>query len=239
MGARPNLCYEWRGFTNPHPSGWRLSKERLEEEYLKGNIIIRPNSKLERRSYESDYRGEPIGNLWTDILPAAGDERIGYPTQKPLSLLERIIKASSNEGYIILDPFCGCATACVAAERLNRQWVGIDLPSMAIRLVNNRIKSSIGLHAFTITERKDIPKRTDQGDIPNYRTHKHELYGRQEGYCICGEHFLFRNFTVDHIIPQSKGGTGHIDNLQLLCGACNSLKGDREQAYLIAKLKEN
>ncbi len=164
---------------------------------------------------------------------------VGYPTQKPLALLERIIKASSNEGDVILDPFCGCATACVVAERLNRQWVGIDLSSMALKLVRKRIKESIGMFAYDIAERDDIPKRTDQGKIPNYRTHKHELYGRQEGMCVCGQHFPFRNFTVDHIVPQSKGGTDHADNLQLLCGACNSLKGNREQAYLIAKLKEN
>ena len=66
MGARPNLCYEWRGYKNPHPSGWRLSKERLEEEYQKGNIVIREDGRLERRKYESDYRGVPVGSLWTD-----------------------------------------------------------------------------------------------------------------------------------------------------------------------------
>ena len=178
-------------------------------------------------------------DVW-DIPALRGNqpETTKYPTQKPLALLERIIKTSSNEGDIVFDPFCGCATACVAAERLNRQWIGIDLSSMAIRLVNNRIKDNIGLHAYAITERNDIPKRTDQGEIPHYKTNKHELYGLQEGICLCGEHFPFRNFTIDHKIPVSKWGTDHIDNLQLLCGACNSLKGNREQAYLIARLKE-
>ena len=76
-----------------------------------------------------------MNDVWTDMPIAAGKERIGYPTQKPLALLERIIKASSDEGDMVLDPFCGCATACVAAERLNRQWVGIDLSSMALKLV--------------------------------------------------------------------------------------------------------
>lgn len=100
MGKRPNLCYEWRGFTNPHPTGWRLSKERLEEEYQKGNIVILSSKKgrrLQRRKYESDFRGTPLGNLWTDINPIiGGEEKLGYPTQKPLALLERIIRASSN-----------------------------------------------------------------------------------------------------------------------------------------------
>ena len=81
MGARPNLCYEWRGFVNPHPSGWRLSKERLEEEYQKGNIVIRPDGKLERRKYLKDYKGASYGNIWDDILPAAGEEThwLSYP----------------------------------------------------------------------------------------------------------------------------------------------------------------
>ena len=127
MGARPNLCYEWRGFTNPHPSGWRLSKSRMDEEFAKGNFVILPNGKLQRRKYQRDWVGSVMGNLWTDINPPSGRERTGYPTQKSLALLERIIKASSNEGDVVFDPFCGCATTCVAAENLGRQWIGSDI----------------------------------------------------------------------------------------------------------------
>ena len=222
MGARPNLCYEWRGFVNPHPSGWRLSKERLEEEYQKGNIVIRPDGKLERRKYLKDYKGASYGNIWDDILPPAGDERTGYPTQKPIALLERIIKASSNEGDIVLDPFCGCATTCIAAERLNRQWIGIDISEKAVELVKMRLKKELGMF-YDVTRRTDIPKRSEK--LPNYQTHKHTLYGKQEGVCNgCQTHFPFRNMTVDHIVPQKHGGTDHEENLQLLCGACNSLK---------------
>ena len=127
MGDRPNLCYEWRGFRNPHPSGWRLSKEKMEEEYQKGNIVIRPDGKLERRKYEDDYRGVSINNVWTDIKIVRGKESTGYPTQKPLALLHRIIKASTKKGDIVLDPFCGCATTCVASQQLGRKWIGIDI----------------------------------------------------------------------------------------------------------------
>ena len=135
MGPRPNLCYEWRGFTNPHPSGWRLSKERLQEEYEKGNIVIRPDGRLQRRKYLRDYKGASYGNLWTDIPMALGKERMGYATQKPLALLERIIRASSNEGDTVLDPFCGCATTLEAAHRLGRNWIGIDIAIHAVKRV--------------------------------------------------------------------------------------------------------
>ncbi|MCY3631676.1 MAG: DNA methyltransferase [bacterium] len=237
MGARPNLCYEWRGYVNPHPSGWRLSEQRLEEEYKKGNIVILENGKLQRRKYLRDYKGASYGNIWTDIPMALGKERVGYPTQKPLTLLERIIRASSNEGDIVLDPFCGCATACVAADRLNRQWAGIDLSPLAARLVRSRIQAE-GPLLYDLTHRTDIPRRTDVGKVPPYRTQKHTLFGRQEGVCNgCRIAFPFRNFTVDHVVPRSKGGTDHLDNLQLLCAACNSVKGAGSQAELIAALK--
>ena len=89
-----------------------------------------------------------------------------------------------------------------------------------------------------VHHRTDIPARTDHGPLPSYKTHKHTLYGRQEGICAgCRVMFPFRNMTVDHIVPRSRGGSDHLDNLQLLCGACNSTKGARSQEAFIAKLK--
>ena len=170
-------------------------------------------------------RGNPVDTIWDDIQPiqAQSKERVGYPTQKPLALLERIIKASSNEDDIVLDPFCGCATACVAADRLVRQRIQAEGPLL-----------------YDLTHREDIPKRTDIGQVPHYRTQKHTLFGLQEGVCNgCRIAFPFRNFTVDHVIPRSRGGTDHIDNLQRLCGACNSKKGNRTQAELIAALRKD
>ena len=166
-------------------------------------------------------------------------ERIGYPTQKPLGLLERIIQTSSNEGDIVLDPFCGCATACVAAERLGRKWVGIDISEKAVELVNMRLREFMGdlFHSRLVTARTDIPRRTDiEAPIP-YRKQKHVLFGRQEGQCAgCKTEFLFKIMEVDHVVPRSRGGTDHPENLQLLCPNCNRIKGDRDMAYLVARL---
>ena len=151
-----------------------------------------------------------------------------YPTQKPIALLKRIIEASSNEGDIIFDPFCGCATTMVAADRMERQWAGIDLSPLAVKLVNERISEDRGAlwGGANVVDR--LPKRTDLGALPNYRTHRHRLYGEQEGVCVgCDTHFPFKVMEVDHVLPQSRGGTDHLDNLQLLCSHCNRSKGSK------------
>ena len=127
------------------------------------------------------------------------------------------------------------------ATRLGRKWVGIDISSKAVELVNMRLQRAMGslFHHGYVTARIDIPRRTDVDAPKDYRQNKHVLFGMQEGLCAgCKVMFPFRNFTIDHVVPQSRGGTDHLDNLQLLCGACNSLKGDRPQEYLVARLKE-
>ena len=167
-------------------------------------------------------------------------ETVGYPTQKPLALLDRIIKASSNEGDMVLDPFAGCATACVAAEHLYRDWVGIDLSPLAAKLVKQRLRSDVGELLHEVHHREDIPRRTDLGKLPKYNGPKNrsKLYGEQEGNCAgCDTHFEARHLEVDHIISRNKGGTDHIENLQLLCGSCNRIKGDRGMEYLRVKLQ--
>ncbi|MCY3541179.1 MAG: HNH endonuclease signature motif containing protein [Gammaproteobacteria bacterium] len=124
------------------------------------------------------------------------------------------------------------------ADRLHRQWVGIDISDVAVRLVEERIKADQGLFQ-DIKSRTDIPGRTDLGVILKYNDarNKKSLYGEQGGNCNgCGKHFEPRNLEIDHIIARAQGGTDHLDNLQLLCGYCNRVKGDRGQEYLIAKL---
>ena len=216
---------------------------RLDALEAAGMLVHSPGGSVPRlKRYLAANPGQVPSNNWIDVPPvnSQAKERVGYPTQKPLALLELIVAASSNEGDLVLDPFAGCATACVAAEKLGRRWAGVDLSEKAVELVNIRLRGYMGelFHDRLVTARTDIPRRTDI-DVPiNYRKNKHVLYGQQEGLCAgCRVMFPFRNFTVDHILPRKRGGTDHIDNLQLLCGACNSLKGDRTQEYLLAELK--
>ena len=172
------------------------------------------------------------------IAPSA-KARLGYPTQKPIQLLHYIIDSSSARDNVVLDPFCGCATACIAAEQRQRQWVGIDISPKAADLVTMRMADELGLF-FGGAHRTDVPRRTDLGRLPKYNSkgNRQTLYGIQGGNCGgCGEHFEARHFEVDHIIARRKGGTDHIENLQLLCGNCNRIKGDRGMEYLRAKLQ--
>ena len=249
LGERPNLCYEYKGFYPPNPSGWTVSLETLKNLDEEGELEF-ANGKVYRKHRLK--AGKRANNLWLDIPPALGNEKTGYPTQKPLALLNRIIKASSDEGDMVLDPFCGCATACVAAERLHRHWVGIDISPSAeditkLRLTEQVDEASDLFNPLTdVIIHKDAPERTDNAEeravqmrLPAYQTHKPELFGRQEGKCNgCQISFHFRNLTVDHKRPQSKDGTDHIENLQLLCQACNSTKGAGTQEELIARLTE-
>lgn len=208
-------------------------KERRSAEVIRR---IKSGTKNATRANNLERLPFDVWNI--QAINAMAKERTGYPTQKPLALLDRIIKASSNDGDVVLDPFCGCATTCVAADRGQRNWIGIDIIPKAAELVVKRIKEDQGMFQ-EIIHREDIPRRTDLGDIPRYSApeNKRQLYGEQEGYCNgCGEHFQSRHLEVDHIIAESVGGTDHISNLQLLCGHCNRVKGDRGQAYLLAKL---
>ena len=196
---------------------------------------------LEQDEKGNYVRKKQLHDVWTDIFSLGQvntTEKTGYPTQKPLALLDRIIKASSNESDIVLDPFCGCATTCVAADRLQRNWIGIDISPKAAELVVERIRTAQGLFE-DIIHRTDIPHRTDLGHIPPYNApeNKTALYGEQGGHCNgCREHFQKQHLEIDHIIAKSVGGTDHINNLQLLCSHCNRTKGNRGQEYLLTKL---
>jgi hypothetical protein len=139
--ARGNPSYEVMGVVRP----WRYSRERMQALIDAGRVYQREPGKVpQERRYLDDMKGVALQDVWTDLPPISPQsaERLGYPTQKPLALLERIIQVSSNEGDLVLDPFCGCGTAVHAAQKLGRRWIGIDITHLAVSLIERRLKDA-------------------------------------------------------------------------------------------------
>ena len=158
MGERPNLAYEYKEYTPRW--GWRMECEKLELLDKDDRLIWSKTGRPYRKTYLSD--GRAASNLWADIPPALGNERLGYATQKPVALLERIIKASTNEGDMVFDPFCGCATTIEAAHRLGRQWIGIDIAIHAIkRVAKVRLEERLRLAEGTDFTIEGVPRNLE------------------------------------------------------------------------------
>ena len=198
-------------------------------------------------------RGKILEDWWEGIAIASrGKQNVGYPTQKPLELYERIIKASSNQGDVVLDPFAGCATTCVAAERLGRQWVGADYWEGTAGLVIQRLQQHLpaplqtGDWVTAITHSMTPPERTDEvEDAPMFRTptgYKRRVgtrWTRLEMQAMIIEEFGHRcwacsfdwpeseHYELDHVNPDTGGGSNELHNRSLLCGPCNRKKGER------------
>ena len=250
-GPRPNLTYDYRGY-KPHPNGWSVSLERMKQLDAEGRLHF-PKSKqgrIRRKVYLDEMPGVPIGNIWDDIKPISSRarERLGYPTQKPLALYERIIKASSNPGDMILDPFAGCTTTPIAAERLGRQWVGMDIWDGALNIVKQRMEDNRQLLADipVIHYETTPPMRTDDGmeaapfiqvterfaepGGPHMsRAEMYQFLLAQHGQRCQGCDRVFddpRYLELDHNTPRSDGGLNHITNRVLLCGPCNRAKSN-------------
>lgn len=183
-------------------------------------------------------------------------ERTGWATQKPLALLNRIIRAGSNPGDLVLDPFAGCATCCVAAEMEDRQWIGIEACENASDIIQVRLDEAdlgrLGTQedaSRKVTIQRNVPRRTDDEGIAlakeqktkAYKTKENldDLYGKQRGHCNgCGTHYHWKDFHHDHITPQVKDGGHELENLQLLCGNCNSTKHANSMERLWERLYE-
>ncbi|MCY4107838.1 MAG: DNA methyltransferase [Chloroflexi bacterium] len=240
---RPNLVYAYKGY-EPPANGWAISREKMEQWDREGRLHFpnKPSGRIQRRRYKDELRGKLVQSLWADI-PAINfhaKERLGYPTQKPLALLDRIIAASSNDGDIVLDPFAGCATACIAAQKLGRRWIGIDVEPQAVKLCRMRLINELGFEG--ITEELTVPpERNDVRQlelIPRNRALRLELWQRMQKAqgtdnppCRgCGRAPGVDYMEVDHIIPRSRGGEHTWGNVQLLCGPCNRSKGNRPWA---------
>ena len=237
---RPNMVYEFNGVVRQ----WRYARETMEKYDSEGLLVFNDEGVPRKKRYLSESKGRMMANAWSDInvLSSNDRQRVGFPTQKPLALLDRIIKASSDEGFMILDPFCGCATALVAAEMHGRNWIGIDLSEKAAELVVKRVKDYQGLFQ-DITHYPDVNQFPDRNDVlgvkQSYSEMKHVLFGDQEGHCnLCGHPFGYKLLELDHVIPKAKGGGDHIENRQLLCPPCNKLKGTDTMEAAVAKYQD-
>ena len=235
---------------------------RLDALDQAGLLIHTRHGKVPRlKRYLQASTGQVPGNIWTDIPPlnSQARERTGWKTQKPLALLERIIKASSNEGDIVFDPFCGCGTSLVAAETLGRRWVGADDDANAVDVIRERIANLTGAvtdapqmqHSISVLAHPPertiavagavhrdptgyiIPKMpSDRMTNAQIREQLAEWQTESDGLitCIgCAERLRPRHFECDHIDARAQGGTNRIDNRILLCGACNGQKSSTKQ----------
>ena len=235
--------------------------------YAKGSKWLFNRSEMQRMARSHWAKNSGIATVteldWWDIPSPNNKERTGYKTQKPLALLERIIVASSNKGDVILDPFCGCATACIAAEKLGRRWIGMDVSPIAFDMVRDRLLKDLKIAVKNRRQSGDneiLRLQTknngsvDKGEayhrtIPPQRSDgvKLDITGRgrtavrdrlfviQSGFCNgCGTQFDKLHLEIDHITPRLFGGLDMPTNLQLLCSACNRAKGTKTMDEFIA-----
>lgn len=139
---RPNLTYDWKGITKV----WRWTKDRMQQLHDEGRLVYTKSGAPRYKRYLDEMPGRVVTTVWDDIpfINSQAAERLGYPTQKPEALLERLIQASSNEGEVVLDPFCGCGTAIAVAQSLHRRWIGIDITHLAINLIKHRLHDTFG-----------------------------------------------------------------------------------------------
>ena len=239
-------------------------KKNVDED---GRVYFSIKTNGKEYKYYEDSIITPSDVWYIPHIQQLSPERVGYPTQKPLALLERIIMSSCPEKGVVLDPFCGCATTCVAAQKLGRHWIGIDIEDKAVDLLIQRLsdggddskdasktRANKGMFNDFIAT-KIVPVRTDLGEEYNIENQpktreeiKNFLYQKQEGQVVdgqkkckcngCGNYYLLKDLEIDHIIPRAKHGQDVIQNFQLLCGNCNRLKSQATMEQLKIKLRK-
>jgi DNA modification methylase len=231
MGERPNLVYEYKGY-KPDKYGWRIEKNKLEEIDKEGNLGWSNNGKPYRKIRPETDKGEPVGNMWNDIslLNSQSAERLGYPTQKPEALLERIIKASSKEGDVVLDAYCGCGTTVAVAERLNRRWMGMDITYQSISLILKRLEEHFGMASIKNVELTGVPEDFASAQA---LANKQDDRTRKEF-----EKWTILTYSNNRaVINEKKGGDGGVDGIAYLI----DFKGGNEHEYktILFSVKSN
>lgn len=220
MGLRPNLSYDYKGYLPEY--GWRVVKEKLEALDEDGKLTWSSTGRPYLKRYLSEQKGVPVTTNITDISPlsAQAKERLGYPTQKPEALLERIIQASSNEGDVILDAFCGCGTTIAVAERLNRNWIGVDITYQAISLILKRLEDTFAIDFTKDVIDKDtkkvlVPAKVEVQGVPQDFASAVALANRKDDRVRkeFEKWFVLTYSNNRAIINEKKGGDEGIDGI--------------------------
>ncbi|MGA2611073.1 MAG: DNA methyltransferase [Terriglobia bacterium] len=240
--VRPRKGLEYKAVSPYGGRFWAYSKQNLVEFARNGHLIHRSTGMPRLVQYADEMPGIPVQDLWSDISPAMGAEDLGYPTQKPNALLERIVNLSSNEGDLVVDPFCGCGTAIAAAEGLKRQWIGIDITYLAINLVQRRLRDSFAeqLSPYEIigapTDLKSAEALKEISphqfewwavDLVNARPAKDHKKGADTGIDGYINFFDDKSGQAKQVIVQVKSGYIHVNHVRDLKGVL-----DREKAAI-------
>ena len=238
----------------------------VSNKHFAGSYSTIINTTDENKGFNINY-GIPRDVWEISHLTGNSSEKTGQKTQKPIAILERIIKASCPENGVVLDPFCGCATTCVAAQRLKRKWIGIDICDLAMDLLTHRLEQDgyfkdqnvkdldmkikeqgEDFDILNCIDKKSknyspLPRRTDveEQNLNEPKTKKaikDVLYQQQEHKCNgCGRVLDIDLLEIDHIVPKSHGGGDYMENYQLLCGSCNKIKGAKPMEFLLQRVE--
>ena len=217
---KPDKDWEYKGVLPYTGRYWAYSKDRMAGMAQDGRLVYTKAGMPNYKRYLDEMPGVPLQNDWTDIRPASRSESLGYPTQKPQALLERIISASSNEGDVVLDPFCGCGTAVAAAEKLKRNWIGIDVTHLAVALMKNRLRT-----AFDITPGKDYEVVGEPVDVGSPRA-----LAEQDRY-----QFQFWAMSLLEALPRESGKKGADKGIDGLVYFIDGPRGGMKKAVVQVK----
>ena len=226
---RPNLTYEFLGVTRV----WRRSRKRMEEDYKAGTVVqLKPGRVPRSRRYLDEQKGKMRDDIWLDLVqPDSSDSEWG--TRKPVPLYQRLVECATDKGDIVLDPFCGCATTLIAAENLERQWVGIDIDPVAETETERRLFNECGLTSESPVRIRKSLRRSDIPHIPNDKL-RDKLWNSQGRKCAnpyCDSEAVRKvDIELDHRIPKSRGGKTMCSTVlgyaQTATGAKEARRGD-------------
>ena len=227
--------FNWRGTLPPANRGWGASIDKLEQWYKEGKILLKKDGSPRMdglKIYLDELKGKLLNDNWYDIdrVGNTSNERLGYPTQKPEALLERIIKASTNEGDLILDAYCGCGTTIAVAERLKRNWIGIDITYQSVSVMLKRLEDHYGKSCIDNISLHGVPKDFESAEM---LANKKDDRVRKEF-----EKWAVLTYSNNRaMINEKKGGDKGIDGIAYMVDS--NEQGENEIKPIIFSVKSN